>query len=339
MSITDDLGELAYIDPKQYFMDEAKVFTPWVSGSGLGRLSNDLKMQLDLVGTEVRVGAFKADIVCEDPDYGTVLIENQLTVSDHKHAGQLITYVPGVDATTVVWIAPRFRPEHRAAIAGLNRLGESCDPQVRFFGVEIKLWRIGNSPPASQFVVVEHPDDWESPKSKSGPVKLPRDEFLEDYWTSLKNDLERSGCSVRLQAPKPQTFIDATLGQADCFFRVSISVQKSQTRVALVIRGEDAEAYGRLLLLQDDEIKAALGNGVELEWQIPPALKSTVISTASTGWDLNDPIDRSSQFEWFGKHLNEFDRVFRDRVHAIDPAEYTPDESDEEQDDPEEDVD
>lgn len=336
---TDELGDLEYVHPKDYFKDEAKVFTPWISSEGLGTLSKDLKMQLELVGTEVRVGAFKADVVREDPDYGIVLIENQLTVSDHKHAGQLMTYTAGVDATTVVWIASRFRPEHRAAIARLNRLGESCDPQVRFFGVEMKLWRIGSSAPASQFVVVEHPEDWESPKSESGPVKPPRDYFLEGYWTSLTNELERSGCSVRLQSPKPQTFIDASLGQADCSFRVSISQQKNQTRVALVIRGEDAEAYGRLLLLQEDEIDADLGKEVKLKWQIPPALKSTVISTAGTGWNLDDSIDRSSQFNWFAKHLNEFDRVFRDRVHAIDPALYAPDESDEEQDDLEEDVD
>ena len=63
------------------------------------------------------VGPFRADILCKK--VGTtdwVLIENQLERSDHTHLGQLITYAAGLKAVTIVWIAPQFTEEHRAAI-------------------------------------------------------------------------------------------------------------------------------------------------------------------------------------------------------------------------------
>ena len=338
MSIADGLGDLVYVDPKEYFKDEAKVFTPWVSTDGLDLLSRALKVQLELVGTERPVGSFKADIECEDPDYGTVLIENQLTISDHKHAGQLITYAPGIGegtgADTVVWVAPRFRPEHRAAIGWLNRLGEAYKPQVRFFGVEIELWRIGSSMPAPNFVVVAHPEDWERPKTDSRPGEKTRGVFFKEYWTSLKEHLEDSECTVSLFAPAQKAFIDAPLGLTGCSLRSSISVLKTQTKVDLVIIGENAEAYGHLLHRQKDEIDGELGVAVELDWKIPPDWSNTTISTASTGWNLEDRNQWSEQFKWFVEHLNEFDRVFGPRVRAINPADYTPDESD----DPDEDT-
>ena len=209
MPKTDELGELEYVDPKEYFKDEAKVFTPWVANDGLSLLSKALKMRLELVDIERSVGTFKADIECKDLDDEPVLIENQLTPSDHRHAGQLVTYASGVDATTVVWVATRFRPEHRAAIGWLNSLGETCEPQIRFFGVEIELWRIRNSVAAPNFVVVAHPEDWERPKNTSRKGDKTRGTFFVEYWTSLKEHLERSQCAVALFAPAQKAFLDA----------------------------------------------------------------------------------------------------------------------------------
>ena len=72
-----------------------------------------------------------------------VVIENQLEPTDHKHLGQLLTYAAGLEAVTVVWIAERFTDEHRAALDWLN---EITAEGFSFFGLEIELWRIGDSP-------------------------------------------------------------------------------------------------------------------------------------------------------------------------------------------------
>jgi hypothetical protein len=58
----------------------------------------------------------------------------------------------------VVWITTRIGEEHRAVLDWLNQHG---DDDVRFFGIELRLLRIGNSPPAASFHVEARPNDWQ----------------------------------------------------------------------------------------------------------------------------------------------------------------------------------
>ena len=86
-----------------------------------------------------------------------MLIENQLEKTDHTHLGQIFTYGAGLEATIIIWIAKRFTEEHRAALDWLN---ERTDDGLNFFGLEIELWRIGDSPTAPKFNVVCKPNEW-----------------------------------------------------------------------------------------------------------------------------------------------------------------------------------
>src|SRR4029077_17139393 len=100
----------------------------------------------------------RADILCKDLDTNNwVLIENQLERTDHIHLGQLLTYASGLEAVTIVWIASKFTEEHRATLDWLNRI---TDESFRFFGLEVELWRIGDSPAAPKFNMVFKPNDW-----------------------------------------------------------------------------------------------------------------------------------------------------------------------------------
>ena len=56
-----------------------------------------------------------------------------------------MTYAAGLDAATIIWIAERFTEEHRAAIDWLNNI---TNKEFNFFGIEIKLIKIGDSPAA-----------------------------------------------------------------------------------------------------------------------------------------------------------------------------------------------
>ena len=97
---------------------------------------------------EQNVGPFRADVLCKatgNSDHW-VLIENQIERTDHTHLGQLITYAAGLHTATIIWIAQTFREEHRAALDWLN---EITNEEISFFGLEIELWRIANSPAAS----------------------------------------------------------------------------------------------------------------------------------------------------------------------------------------------
>ena len=150
-------GRIERLDVREVWGDEAADFTPWLV-ENLDVLSEELGMDLKLLEQEKAVGSFYLDILAKDATDGTlVAIENQLEWTDHSHLGQLLTYSAKCDTGAAVWIAPEFRYEHRETI---NRLNEWTGDKIAFYGVEVKVVRIGDSPPAPDFRVVAAPNGW-----------------------------------------------------------------------------------------------------------------------------------------------------------------------------------
>ena len=93
----DDLRILTPVELNEVWETEPQHFTPWLAREkNLTLLGNALGIELELVDQERRIGNFRADILCKNiEDDSWVLIENQLEATDHKHAGQLLTYAAG----------------------------------------------------------------------------------------------------------------------------------------------------------------------------------------------------------------------------------------------------
>ncbi|MCY4012779.1 MAG: hypothetical protein OXG82_08710 [Gammaproteobacteria bacterium] len=137
--------------------DEARDFTPWLF-ENIDHLSDALGLNLEPIEKEAAVDEFSADIVATEAGSGhRVLIENQLEGSDHKHLGQILTYLAGVDARFVVWVASAFREAHLSALRWLN---ENTREDLAFFAVRLRVIRIADSPMAPLFEVVESPNAW-----------------------------------------------------------------------------------------------------------------------------------------------------------------------------------
>lgn len=183
MTTTDRFGRLEQVELVQAWAHEARDFTPWLA-SNLDRLSEALGFQLELEGQEVAVESFSADILARNVQDGSlVLIENQFQQSDHGHLGQIMTYLAGLEAQTVVWIAPRFREPHLSAIRWLN---EHTEEPFAFFAVELRVVRIGKSPMVPMFDVVERPNDWErslQTQAKEQRATGSLTEFRRSFWT------------------------------------------------------------------------------------------------------------------------------------------------------------
>lgn len=155
---TAKLGTLERVDLRQAFSNEAQDFTPWLA-ENLECLSAELGIELELEGEEVGVGSYRADIVARVPQTDDrVLIENQLELTDLQHLGQVLTYLAGLEAKLVVWIAKGFRDEHLSAIRWLNE--HTVDP-FAFFAVKLSVVQIAESPLAPVFEVVERPNEWD----------------------------------------------------------------------------------------------------------------------------------------------------------------------------------
>lgn len=160
------LGRLRRVaNARDVWTSEAGDFTPWLADN-LDVLADELGMSLTLQATEVPVGDFRLDIEAQTPDGRVVIIENQLERTDHGHLGQLLVYASGLEAAAVVWVAPRFRDDHRRTLDWLN---ERTDTGVDFFGVEVSVVQIGDSGPrAPVFEVVARPNNWQKGVKESG---------------------------------------------------------------------------------------------------------------------------------------------------------------------------
>ena len=177
----EELEELKDVELRTVWKHEAQDFTPWLA-ENLERLSKAIGIPLEHEGSEVQVEQFAADIVARNPmDDSRVLIENQLEGSDHTHLGQILTYLAGVEAQTVVWVAREFGEAHRSAIRWLN--DHTVEP-FAFFAVRVRVVRIANSLPALLFEVLEHPSAWD--RRVRTVLDRPRSEltnFRREFWT------------------------------------------------------------------------------------------------------------------------------------------------------------
>ena len=82
-------------------------------------------------------------MVGEDDNGQVVIIENQLTKSDHDHLGKLITYLTAIEAKVAIWIVSDPRPEHVGAIGWLNESSPAA-----FYLLKLEAIKIGDSTPA-----------------------------------------------------------------------------------------------------------------------------------------------------------------------------------------------
>ncbi len=160
---------------------EAHEFTPWLA-ENIDYLSEALGLELDPPETEVAVEQFSADIVANETGTGDrVLIENQLENSDHNHLGQILTHLAGLDAKRVVWIARNFQEAHCSAIRWLN---DNTGGDFAFFAVRLRVVRIGDSPLAPVFEVVEKPNAWERRLGRTvNEAEAERTRLRAEFWS------------------------------------------------------------------------------------------------------------------------------------------------------------
>ena len=155
---TPRFTRLSDAELRDAWADEAKDFTPWLFDN-IDYLGDALGLELEATDIEAAVESYSADILATDVRTGErVLVENQLEASDHKHLGQIMTYLAGIEAKSVVWVARDFHEAHRSAIRWLN---EHTDEDFAFFAIRLRVVQIGKSPFAPVFEIVEQPNSWE----------------------------------------------------------------------------------------------------------------------------------------------------------------------------------
>lgn len=325
-----NLGTLVKVDLREIWLSESSGFTPWLArDENLLILGDTLGLELELEAQEKPVGPFRADILCKD--IGTnawVLIENQLERTDHSHLGQLLTYASGLEAVSIVWIAARFTEEHRSTLDWLNRI---TDETFRFFGVEVELWRIGNSPAAPRFNIVSKPNNWSKLVSQAAraidDAELTGTKSLQlAYWAAFGSVLgSRGGPLAKERKPQPQSWMAYSIGRTGFSVNAAMARPKRQVRAELYMSNPNAKAFFHLLHQQREGIEAELG--YRLDWEELPEGRDSRISASLPDTDPEDQTDWPRQHAWLATRLSEFYRVFVNRVRSLDPNMWRPEDA------------
>ena len=310
------LGRLERIDLREYWKKEDTEFTPWLAKEeNIELLSEAIEIELEVQNQEESVGPFRADILCKDTTSDHfVLIENQLERTDHTHLGQLMTYAAGLDAVTIIWIAQRFSEEHRAALDWLNRI---TDETFNFFGIEIELYRIGDSPAAPMFNIVAKPNDWSKLVKKSASTQNLTDVKLlqQEFWQGLKSYLETEKNSFKMQNPAPQHWTNIALGKSDFNLSATVNSREGLISIWLNITGDNAkENYDKLYEIAYEQSKTEVSP--DIIWDRMEGRKMSSVILKTNG-DLNKKADWEKQYTWFKVYIEKFVQFFKPIVKKI----------------------
>jgi len=308
-----NLGRLEKRELRSIWTNESGDFTPWLAeAENLKLLGETIGIDLELEAQEKEVGPFRADLLCKDTaNDNWVLVENQLTKTDHSHLGQILTYAAGLEAVTIVWIAESFTEEHRATLDWLN---ERTDEKINLFGLEIELWCIGDSPIAPKFNVISKPNEWSRTiqKAAGGDISEHKRTQLQ-FWTAFKAYMDVNS-KIRCQKPGPQHWMNHSIGKSGFHMSSIASMWSSETnsndpeiRVELTLDGKNAKQEYAFLEKKKSEIEEAIG--FPLKWHNPEDKNSCRIYTRTSADFRNNQL-WPQQHEWLRKNLELFYKVF-----------------------------
>ena len=309
-----DFGEIKHVDIRNIWPNEATDFTPWLVDN-IDRLGQALGIEIEVQEREADVGDFSLDIMAKDLGTGRiVVVENQLTQTDHDHLGKLLTYAGGFDAGVLVWIAKELRDEHRKALEWLN---DHTGPDVDFFGVVIEVVRIDDSKPAFNFKPVVFPNEWQKDKGGSRPVASAKGEAYRAYFQDLIDELRTKHKFTGARVGQPQSWYAFSSGVRGVIFSNSFA-QGGKVRAEVYIDLQDKDQNKNLfdrLLEQQAAIEKEYGTG--LKWERLDDKRASRIAAYREG-SIDAPTEmRAELLQWSIENLLRLKKVILPQAKAI----------------------
>ena len=314
--ITPKLGRLQRIpDVRKYWRREDADFTPWLAREeNIAVLGETIDLELEVQEQEANVGPFRADILCRNiTNDSLVLIENQLSRTDHTHLGQLITYAAGLEAVTLVWIVDHFADEHRSALDWLNRI---TDESFHFFGLELELWQIDDSPPAPKFNIVAKPNDWAKivrEAAGSSRSTSPWQKTQKEFWTAFGQHLIDNEAKFKPPPQSSRHWAGYGIGRTG----TGMVLILTQSKALVLVQTDNKRRPGWLRLLEEQKGEIETELGFELSWEHRPGQK-WAIARATYNVDATDRGNWLQTMEWMLSAMNKMDAVFRPRIKSLE---------------------
>jgi len=282
-----DVGALQRLAAREVFAHEAYDFTTWLEAN-IDALSGVLGIDLASAEREKNAGDFSADLLAEDESGRRIIIENQLEPTDHKHLGQVLTYLTVLDAEIAIWVTADARPEHVSAVSWLNENASGAD----FYLVKVEGVRVDDSRPAPLFTRIVGP----SPETRAAEQTKKdwderdrvRYEFFEGLLERTRNHTNRFD-SI---SPKARGTVSASGGPG---FSFAFTVRQHESRAYLYLHFQKTQAVNdaafAVFETHRDEIDATV-NG-DLEWVQDENRRRLLLHRVSVGYEDEDQWERA----------------------------------------------
>ena len=250
------IGTLKKIELREIWSREDTDFTNWLNDN-LDILGKAIGLDLEESETECSWddSDFRVDISATTKEGEKIVIENQLEQTNHKHLGQIMTYMINMDAKVAVWIAKKVREEHTNVV---NWLNEFTDKD--FYLIQLESYQIDDSKPAPFFKVICQPSQemrkigqqkkelsegrqlkihfWRNFLEKA---KNKTDFFSNDklsWWTGRHNEIGKTGLMLgcRVNTNKTAVSVLFNLSVKDKFLNLK---EKLESEIGFVLEQTD----------------------------------------------------------------------------------------------------
>ena len=306
------LGKLEEVDIRELWKHEQYDFSEWLSKEdNIEMLSDEIGLTLTDVNKEVFVGSYRCDLVAKDEIAGIkVIIENQLEATNHDHLGKIITYASGLDANVVIWIVKEAREEHRSAIEWLNN---KTTKDISFFLIEIHAFRIGDSLPAPQFVVVEKPNDFVKSANigvGSGELSKSQSERF-NFWNRFNEIVVLRNKPFNIRKATTDNWYDVALGTSEAHISITLVNKIRSIGIEVYIR-DNKELFDKLYS-ESESIQNELG--FNMDWQSLDDKKVSRIIYYMSGLDFDNHENYDELINEVIDKVIDIRNAFRNRLY------------------------
>ncbi len=308
------VGKIEKLSLREIWNHEALDFTPWLE-ENIEILGESIGLQLSVIEREKTIGTFSLDLLAEDINHNKVIIENQLETTDHKHLGQLLVYMIGLDAKTAIWICSDARQEH---IKVVNWLNEITPADMLFYLIKVEGIKIGDSLPAPLFSVISAPSTDVKEIGKTKEEFAERHKLRLDFWERL---LEKSKGRTQLLAnrsPTKDNWLSTGAGRSELYY--SYNLTKNAASIGLYIdKGKNFDDFNRqvfnMLYSKKDEIETEFGN--MLTWEVVEGRRYCGIWWSIADYGLSNQDKWDTLQDKMIDAMIRLEKAFRKHIQAL----------------------
>ena len=310
-----NFSELKKISLREIWKNEASDFTTWLE-SNIQTLGAALDMDIEITSREASVGDFSLDLLAQDLESSRmVVIENQLTRTDHDHLGKLLTYAAGFNASTVIWIAEEIRNEHRQAMEWLN---QRTDSETQFFAVVVEVLKIDDSKPALNFKLVVSPNEWQKSQTQkiSGSLSFKQERYR-NYFQTLIDELREKHKFTGIRVAHPFNYKSFSSGIQGVRYRATFA---QGNRVHALVKIDQKHLENRLDIfdtLKKQEVEIVDSLGSPLEWERRNDKRESFIIVSREGSIDSADSELEEIREWHIETLLKLKEMFIPKIEKI----------------------